>query len=150
RHRARNGRHRAGRRPLARPHQGGHRRAGSRRRPAMARQTAVGHRLSHQGYEPAGGEAHMTRLLAFVASAALALVVAAPAQAVQIEKIVSPGGIPAWLVREQSVPLVALSYAFHGGSSQDDADKAGTASLASSLLDEGAGDLDGKTFQERL
>lgn len=92
----------------------------------------------------------MTRLLAFVASAALALVVAAPAQAVQIEKIVSPGGIPAWLVREQSVPLVALSYAFHGGSSQDDADKAGTASLASSLLDEGAGDLDGKTFQERL
>ena len=67
-----------------------------------------------------------------------------------IEKIVSPSGIEAWLVREQTVPLVALNYAFHGGSSQDEADKAGAANLAADLLDEGAGDLDGKTFHERL
>ena len=67
-----------------------------------------------------------------------------------IEKIVSPAGIEAWLVREQTVPLVALNYAFHGGSSQDEPDKAGTANLAADLLDEGAGDLDGKTFHERL
>ena len=33
---------------------------------------------------------------------------------------------------------------------QDEADKAGTANLAADLLDEGAGDLDGKTFHERL
>ena len=67
-----------------------------------------------------------------------------------IEKIVSPSGIQAWLVREHAVPLVALNYAFHGGSSQDDADKAGTASLAANLLDEGAGSLDSKTYHERL
>ena len=67
-----------------------------------------------------------------------------------IEKIVSPSGIEAWLVREHAVPLVALNYAFHGGSTQDEADKAGTANLAADLLDEGAGDLDGKTYHERL
>jgi zinc protease len=86
-----------------------------------------------------------------IAAAALAfLFAAAPASAVTIEKIVSPSGIAAWLVRESSVPLVALNYAFHGGSAQDEADKAGTANLAADLLDEGAGDLDGKTFHERL
>ncbi len=93
----------------------------------------------------------MIRLLAPIALAALALLTAAPAgAAMQIEKIVSPSGITAWLVREQTVPLVTLNYAFHGGSSQDEADKAGTANLAADLLDEGAGDLDGKTFHERL
>jgi zinc protease len=93
----------------------------------------------------------MTRIFAAAALCALALLAGAPAaSAMQIEKIVSPSGIEAWLVREQSVPLVSLNYAFHGGSSQDEADKSGTATLAASLLDEGAGDLDGKTFHERL
>jgi len=72
------------------------------------------------------------------------------ASAMQIEKIVSPAGIEAWLVHEHSVPLVSLNYAFKGGSSQDEPDKSGTAALAASLLDEGAGELDGKTFHERL
>ena len=48
------------------------------------------------------------------------------------------------------MPLIALNYAFHGGSAQDEPDKSGTANLAADLLDEGAGDLDGKTFHERL
>ena len=93
----------------------------------------------------------MTRFLAAAALAALALLSLVPAaSAMTIEKIVSPSGIEAWLVREPSVPLVALNYAFHGGSTQDEADKAGTANLAADLLDEGAGPLDGKTFHERL
>jgi zinc protease len=93
----------------------------------------------------------MTRFFAAAALAALSLLGIAPAaSAMTIEKIVSPSGIEAWLVRELSVPLVALNYAFHGGSTLDEADKVGTASLAADLLDEGAGDLDGKTFHERL
>jgi zinc protease len=93
----------------------------------------------------------MNRLMAAIALAWLALLVSAPATwAMNIEKITSPSGIPAWLVREQTVPLVTLSYAFHGGSSQDEADKSGTANLAADMLDEGAGDLDSKTFHERL
>ena len=93
----------------------------------------------------------MIRTLAAGALAALALLTAAPAaSAMTIEKIVSPSGIEAWQVRENSVLLVALNYAFHGGSTQDEADKTGTASLAADLLDEGAGDLDAETFHKRL
>ena len=128
--------------------------AGAGRRPPVARQAALGHRLSGQGYEPAGGEEIMTRRMAGLLAAALcalALVGVAPAaSAMTIEKIVSPSGIEAWLVREHSAPLVVLNYAFHGGSTQDDADKAGTANFAADLLDEGAGDLDGKTYHQRL
>ncbi len=90
----------------------------------------------------------MTR---YVIVAVLALLAGAPAaSAVQIEKIVSPAGVAAWLVREQATPLVALSFAFHGGSTQDDPAKSGAANLATDLLDEGAGDLDGKAYHERL
>jgi zinc protease len=93
----------------------------------------------------------MTRLFACLTLAAFAFLTAAPAaSAMTIEKIVSPAGIEAWLVREQTVPLVTLNYAFLGGSSQDDAEKAGTANLASGLLDEGAGDLDSKAYHERM
>jgi zinc protease len=81
--------------------------------------------------------------------AALA-VVANAASAMTIEKIVSPSGIEAWLVREKSVPLITLNYAFLGGAGQDDADKDGTAHFAADLLDEGAGEMDSKTFHERL
>jgi zinc protease len=94
----------------------------------------------------------MTRLVRLAALAiVLVFCLGAPvASATTIERIVSPAGIGAWLVREQSVPLVALNYAFEGGSSQDDTEKSGTANLTADMLDEGAGDLDGKTFHERL
>jgi zinc protease len=93
----------------------------------------------------------MTRFFASAALASLALIIGAPAaSAMNIERIVSPSGIVAWLVHEQTVPLVSLSYSFRGGSSQDAADKPGTANLAADLLDEGAGDLDSKTYHERM
>ena len=93
----------------------------------------------------------MRRFIASIAFALLALCAAqSGASAMTIEKIVSPSGIHAWLVREHAVPLVALNYAFHGGASQDDAAKTGTASLVSNLLDEGAGSLDSKAYHERL
>ena len=81
----------------------------------------------------------------------MALVVfAAPALATTIERVVSPGGIEAWLVHEPAVPLIAMDFAFVGGAVQDPAGKGGTANLAASLLDEGAGDFDSKTFHDRL
>jgi zinc protease len=75
---------------------------------------------------------------------------AAPAFATTIERVVSAGGIEAWLVREPAVPLIAVDFAFLGGSAQDPADKAGTANMVASLLDEGAGDLYSKAFHARL
>jgi len=93
----------------------------------------------------------MNRLVLCAIGLVAALIVGTgTAPAMTIEKIVSPSGIEAWLVREKAVPLVTLNYAFHGGASQDEADKAGTAHLAADMLDEGAGDIDSKTFHERL
>jgi zinc protease len=82
-----------------------------------------------------------------------ALLAGAPgpaAAAAKIERIVSPGGIEAWLVREPSVPLIAMDFAFRGGSSADPAEKPGVANMVTALLDEGAGDLSAQAFQERL
>jgi zinc protease len=93
----------------------------------------------------------MNRFIASILCAVAALVAnVGVAPAMTIEKIVSPSGIEAWLVREKAIPLVTLNYAFHGGATQDETDKAGTAHLAADLLDEGAGDLDSKAFHERL
>ncbi|HUD89415.1 MAG TPA: pitrilysin family protein [Xanthobacteraceae bacterium] len=81
----------------------------------------------------------------------LALAVpAAPASATTIERVVSSGGIEAWLVHETAVPLVVVDFAFKGGAVQDPAGKSGTANLVSSLLDDGVGDFDSKTFHNRL
>jgi zinc protease len=72
------------------------------------------------------------------------------ARAVEIERVVSPLGIEAWLVSDDTVPLVALSFAFIGGAAQDPAERPGVANMLSGLLDEGAGDLDSKAFQAAL
>ncbi len=85
-------------------------------------------------------------------AAIVALVIALqlPACATTIERVVSPGGIEAWLVHEPSVPLLAMEFAFAGGTAQDPAGKPGVANFAANLLDEGAGDLDSKAFRDRL
>jgi zinc protease len=92
----------------------------------------------------------LTASLRAAACALLLLVAQAPAGAVSIERVISPGGIEAWLVREPSTPLVALQFALRGGSSQDPAGKLGLANMTARLLDEGAGDLDAKAFAEEL
>jgi zinc protease len=88
-------------------------------------------------------------LLALV-GAGLLILMPSFAHAVVIERVVSPSGIEAWLVREPAVPLIALNFSFAGGASQDTNEKAGAASLAANMLDEGAGDLDSRAFHERL
>lgn len=86
-----------------------------------------------------------------LAAAAVFLLAGAPAaQAVDIERVVSPEGIEAWLVTESAVPVVTMSLAFRGGASQDPEDRPGTAQMVAGLLDEGAGELDSQAFQQRL
>ena len=75
---------------------------------------------------------------------------ASRAEAMNIQVVKSPGGITAWLVEEHSVPLIGMRFAFEGGSAQDPAGKEGVAHFLAGMLDEGAGDLDAKTFQERM
>jgi zinc protease len=68
----------------------------------------------------------------------------------KIERVVSPGGIEAWLVRNPDLPLIALDFAIRGSADQDPADKPGVANMATALLDEGAGPLDAVSFHDRL
>ena len=78
------------------------------------------------------------------------LFTATPSDAMKIESVKSPGGIQAWLVRHDAVPMFALRFAFMGGSTQDPAGKEGVSNFVSAMLDEGAGDLNAQAFQERM
>ena len=76
--------------------------------------------------------------------------ISSPARATDIERVITPRGAEAWLVEERTVPVIAVEIAFRGGTSQDPEGKAGLVNLMSALFDEGAGDMDGDAFQERL
>ncbi len=70
--------------------------------------------------------------------------------AVEIERVVSPGGIVAWLVEDRTLPVIAMRMIFRGGAALDPAGKEGLAEMVSSLLDEGAGGMDSEAFQRAL
>lgn len=67
-----------------------------------------------------------------------------------IQRIVTPGGIEAWLVESYAVPLIAVEFAMRGGAAQDPADKSGLATLLAGLLDEGAGPYDARGFHRAI
>jgi len=90
----------------------------------------------------------------FAAFALLALSLSGVARAddhtVNVVRVVSPGGIEAWLVRDHINPIINMRIAFRGGAALDPVGKAGLAHMVSTLLDEGAGDMDSQSFQRRL
>jgi zinc protease len=91
--------------------------------------------------------------LSYIVAAFLMMLPLCPAPsyaAAKIQHLISPGGIEAWFVQDATVPLIAMEYAFGGGATQDPADKSGVGNLVANLLDEGSGDMDSKTFHERL
>jgi len=72
------------------------------------------------------------------------------AAAIEVERVISPGGIEAWLVRDHSNPIVTVSFAFRGGAGLDPKGKEGLANMVASTLDEGAGDMHSQTVQRTL
>lgn len=90
--------------------------------------------------------------LALLAGLVLATLVALaqPARAVEVERVVSPGGIEAWLVRDRLLPITSIEFSFRGGAAWDPADKAGLSRFAAATLDEGAGPYDSQTFRRLL
>lgn len=98
----------------------------------------------------------ITRLLSsfpvIAATVLFAIVAVLPhdAHAIDIQRVKSPGGIEAWLVRDTSVPVISFTFAFRGGASVDPAGKEGRAEMVSGLLDEGAGDMTSQAFQRAL
>lgn len=85
-----------------------------------------------------------------IAAMLTVLVFSGQAQAMKVERVVSPSGIEAWLVEEHNVPLVTMEFSFKGGAAQDKAGREGTAYLLSGMLDEGAGDMTSTAFQDRV
>jgi zinc protease len=83
-------------------------------------------------------------------TALVVLVTGFQARAVEVQRVVSPGGIEAWLVEDHTNPIIALELAFRGGAALDPDAKAGLAHMAASTIDEGAGPLDSQAFQGEL
>lgn len=87
---------------------------------------------------------------ALFTAALLSLAAALPARAIDIQQVTSPGGVPAWLVEDHSIPFVALNIAFRGGASVDTPFKRGAVNLMTALLEEGAGERDATAYAEAL
>jgi zinc protease len=78
------------------------------------------------------------------------LLAGSPTRAAEVQRVVSPGGIEAWLIEDHSNPIITLDLAFRGGAGLDPAGKEGLANLVAGLLDEGAGEIDSRSFQRQL
>ena len=70
------------------------------------------------------------------------------ANAIDIQEVTSPGGIKAWLVEAHEIPLVAMNFAFNGGTINDPIGKDGTGNFLTGMMDEGAADMDGPAFRD--
>lgn len=68
-----------------------------------------------------------------------------------IKEMKTPGGLTAWTVEDNSLPVVVVKFSFlDSGSANDPEELQGLARLLSNTMDEGAGDLDSETFQKTL
>jgi len=90
------------------------------------------------------------RVLGLFLTTVLALAFIGQARAVEVIRVVSPGGIEAWLVEDNIAPVISVQIAFKGGAALDPAGMEGLAEMTSGLIDEGAGELDSQAFQQRL
>ncbi|HKQ44149.1 MAG TPA: pitrilysin family protein [Rhizomicrobium sp.] len=89
----------------------------------------------------------MRRLLTALA---LMLVAAVPVRAATIQNIDLGKRAQVWFAEDHTVPIVAFNISLPAGSAYDLPGKAGLAAFAGAMLDEGAGDLDSKSFHEAL
>ena len=86
-------------------------------------------------------------MIRFALVLAATLVAAAPLRAaVEIQEVVSPGGITAWLVQENSIPFTALEIRFKGGANTENPQQRGSVNLMMATLEEGAADLNAQEF----
>ena len=71
-------------------------------------------------------------------------------RAENVQRVITPAGLEAWLVESYAVPLVALEFSARGGAAQDPPGKEGVATLLAGLLDEGAGPYDSRAFHRAV
>ena len=81
---------------------------------------------------------------------ALCLLAPVPARAANIQNIDLGKNAQVWFAEDHTVPIICFNISMPAGSAYDPAGKAGLASFAASMIDEGAGGLDSKAFHEAL
>ncbi|MGE3929195.1 MAG: M16 family metallopeptidase [Hyphomonadaceae bacterium] len=75
---------------------------------------------------------------------------AAADRAVDVQRVVSPGGVEAWLVSDSTVPMIVVRAYWRGGAATEPQGLIGLTSVMTEMLTEGAGDLDANAFKERM
>jgi zinc protease len=89
-------------------------------------------------------------LVAVFLSAIFSALVVAPAAAAEIKSLDLGKTVEVWFSEDHTVPIVAFTISLPAGSGYDPASKAGLATFAAALLDEGAGTMNSRAFQEAL
>jgi len=89
------------------------------------------------------------RLLALLSFCAVAAF-AARAEAADIQKVDLGKNAEVWFAEDHTVPIISFNISMPAGSAYDPAGKAGLATFAGAMMDEGAGDMDSKAFHEAL
>ncbi len=75
---------------------------------------------------------------------------AASRHAVDVERIVSPSGIEAWLVSDSTVPMIVMRAYWRGGSAIEPVNVVGVTGVMTDMLTEGSGAMNANAFKERL
>lgn len=81
---------------------------------------------------------------------ALALLFPQPSFANDVQIFKSGKGITAWLIEDHTLPIVAISFAWHGGIERDDDTKQGLSYVAAAMLTKGAGNDDENAFLKKM
>jgi zinc protease len=89
-------------------------------------------------------------LMLLAAAPAFILIAPVPARAANIQNIDLGKHAEVWFAEDHTVPVIAFSISLPAGSAYDPAGKAGLAAFTAAMMDEGAGNLDSKSFHEAL
>lgn len=93
----------------------------------------------------------MRKLVLFFVCLMLATPAFASDKFLDIQEVKTESGITAWLVEDQTLPILSVQFSFVGaGSVHDTIEKQGLTRLLSNTMDEGAGELSSQEFQKAL
>ncbi|RYD92687.1 MAG: insulinase family protein, partial [Sphingomonadales bacterium] len=67
-----------------------------------------------------------------------------------VQVVTSPGGITAWLVQEDFVPIISMEWTWRGGASIEPVDRRGIGWILAYMMNEGAGGLDTAAYGARM
>jgi zinc protease len=90
------------------------------------------------------------RLLALLSFCLVCAFAGERAEAANIQNIDLGRRAEVWFAEDHTVPIISFNISMPAGAAYDPAGKAGLATFAGAMMDEGAGDMDSKAFHEAL